>query len=131
MKQLFIIIVLAFTMVTCRTSGKLLPGIYKSHQGDTLKIFDDNTFRAELKDPDTVNLHQVKYSGGRWNVKKNKLYLTPATKSMGNYWSCMPLKVGMNRLKRPEGCLEKKGDALVFNKLVLKRKQSTRKYRNQ
>jgi hypothetical protein len=49
---------------------------------------------------------------------------------MGGYWSCVPMKVGVNRLKRPVACLENKEGALIFNKLVRKRRQKVRKYRD-
>lgn len=123
------IMTLVVAMGACRTSEKMLLGIYKSDLGDTLKIFDDHTFRAELKDPDTLDHYQVKYSGGRWNLDGNKLYLTPATKSMGNYWGCVPLKASINHLKRPGTCLEGREETLRFKKLVLKRKQRIRKHR--
>jgi hypothetical protein len=119
------ILLLLFT--ACRVPEHFVTGTYKSNFGDSLKIFEDHTFRAEIREPDTAILKQVRFSGGRWELEKGKLYLATATRDMGPYWGCVPLSVGFNHLSRPIECTENKSGYLNFNKILLQPKQKTRR----
>jgi hypothetical protein len=107
------------TLIGCK-SDKKLTGVYKTSEGDTLRLVEDHSFRIELMEPDTVQLHQFKISTGRWSVVKGKLQLTMDSRSMGQYWECQPFRIGWRRLRRPVQC-EEKGEVMVFKKVKMKK----------
>lgn len=128
--KLFVTFCLSILMIGCLVSEKNIKGTYKSNYGDTLKILDNYVFKAELKDPDTLELQQIKYSSGKWDLKKGKLYLTCATRDMGGYWGCVPLNAGPSHLSRPKDCNKGNGGSLTFNKLMLPGKMRMKKNYN-
>jgi hypothetical protein len=125
MKLLTVIITLLGILNSC-VPEKLVTGIYSNHKGDSLKINDDNSFRIELAEPDTLELRQVKYYSGRWRKEGSKLYLTEAIKAMGGYFECVPMKTSLNTLKRQTSCLDKHGGSLVFHKVLIKKTREKR-----
>jgi hypothetical protein len=107
-------------LISCKSREKRLVGVYKTSQGDTMRLVEDNSFRIELADPDTVQHKQFKIATGRWNLEGNKLKLHMDSRSMGTYWECQPFRTGWRRLRRPRECTEG-GDKLVFKKTRVKK----------
>src|SRR3954465_682208 len=105
----------------CSVKDKKLIGVYKTSNDDTLKLIEDHSFRIELTEPDTVELHQFKIATGRWHVEKRHLKFNMDSRSMGQYWECQPLKIAWRRLSRPAQC-EKGGSTIVFHKIRIKKK---------
>lgn len=118
-------------LIGCRLPDRWVTGTYVNREGDTLKIKTTRSFRVEVMDPDTVEKKQLKFTSGRWHQEKRKLYLTIATESMGDYWSCVPMKVSLRHLKRPVECTEGKGKKMNFKKVhVKKKKKKDKKKKN-
>jgi hypothetical protein len=113
----------------CRYPDRWITGIYITKNDDTLRVKNNRSFRVELTEPDTAGLKQLKFTSGRWHQERGKLYLTVATKSMGDYWQCVPMKIGIKTLKRPIECTENGPKSLVFKKIRLKKVKKVTKKR--
>jgi hypothetical protein len=104
---------------SCYVPKRMVPGVYLSDQGDTLRLKENQAWRVEMANPDTSFLKLKKFTSGRWHKKRNRLFLTVAAESMGNYWQCVPMNLGLGRLRRPLAC-EGEGPDLRFKKVKVK-----------
>jgi hypothetical protein len=122
MKTIFYLtlLILAFACLP----EKRVPGVYLNNFGDSLRMRTDHSFRVEVLNPDTAVLKQLKFPSGRWHKENRKVYLTVATKSMGDYWQCLPFKATYNHLKRPVGCTEEKSKSMHFKKVQIKARKN-------
>lgn len=70
-----------------------------------------------MTEPDTTKTFKI--TTGRWHRKGGKVFLNVDSRSMGPYWECHPMRKGLRRLRRPDGC-EEGGSNIVFKKIVVK-----------
>ena len=97
--RILIVACVLFFAARCVPERRVI-GIFGTEYGDTMRVVDDHSWRIELEEPDTAGHKQFRYTTGRWHKKGNRLHLTVDSKSYGDYWECIPFRVGWSRLSR-------------------------------
>jgi hypothetical protein len=115
----FVPLLVCLIYAACKPLDKRISGVYKNSKGDTIRLMDNHNFRVELVEPDTVESQQFKFTTGRWNRIKKKVYFNEDSRSMGHYWECVPLHLGWKSLSRPEKC-DKEDATVVYHKVHVK-----------
>src|SRR5687767_12106870 len=127
LRMRIIFILFLILLIGCKLPARWVTGTYVNHEGDTLKIKTNRSFRVEMVNPDTVAKKQLRFTSGRWHQEGRKLHLTVATESMGDYWSCVPMKVRIRHLKRPVECTEGESKNMNFRKVHVKKVKKEKK----
>jgi hypothetical protein len=83
MKLLFIIIITALVITSCKVPEKAIPGVYETKltYPGKLKLLEDHTYELEILVPGSeTSSHGNLNSTGIWQLKNNRLKLSPHKK---------------------------------------------------